>query len=63
MNLAKSESGKPVLDNVATHIIWNAPNVTVATATAIMIYTQMDKNKISKAIRKGKSIAKAVKKW
>ena len=36
---------------------------TVATATAIMIYTQMDKNKISKAIRKGKSIAKAVKKW
>ena len=33
---------------------------TVATATAIMIYTQMDKNKISKAIRKGKSIAKAV---
>ena len=34
LGLSKSETGKPVLDNVATHIIWNVPNALEATSTA-----------------------------
>lgn len=34
-----------------------------ATATAVMLYKEMDKNTRSKMLKKGKNIAKAIRKW
>ena len=36
---------------------------TVATATAVMLYKEMDKNTMNKMIKKGKHFVNAMRKW
>jgi len=36
---------------------------TVATATAVMLYKEIDKNTMNKMIKKGKHMVKAIKNW